>query len=153
MSLVRMHFCTLTARGYGAVSVPTMYGMNGTMPATVNMIDGSEETREALGTTVCSLAAKKSRKRRWISEVRMDVRCPSGHAGSGAAARVAVDDCVLPVRREVGESTLNLGGAHGREVSFLGRRERARGGGETGAGDPEAPVRVPARPPRPSRNA
>src|SRR5690625_6101317 len=68
MSLVRMHFCTLTARGYGAVSVPTMYGMNGTMPATVNMIDGSEETREALGTTVCSLAAKKSRKRRWISE-------------------------------------------------------------------------------------
>src|SRR5690625_7069636 len=85
MSLVRMHFCTLTARGYGAVSVPTMYGMNGTMPATVNMIDGSEETREALGTTVCSLAAKKSRKRRWISEVRMDVRCPSWNAGNGTA--------------------------------------------------------------------
>src|SRR5699024_12193568 len=83
MSLVRMHFCTLTARGYGAVSVPTMYGMNGTMPATVNMIDGSEETREALGTTVCSLAAKKSRKRRWISEGRMDVRCPSWNAGNG----------------------------------------------------------------------
>ena len=53
MSRVRTHFCTLVARGYGAGSRPVRYGMNGTMPATVNSSDGSGETSEALGTTVC----------------------------------------------------------------------------------------------------
>src|SRR3712207_7455233 len=67
MSRVRTHFCTLVARGYGAGSLPVRYGMNGTMPATVNSRDGSGETSEALGTTVCPRVAKCSRKRRRIS--------------------------------------------------------------------------------------
>lgn len=71
MSLVRMHFCTLTAREYGAFSVPTMYGMKGTMPAIVKRIDGSDDTNEALGTNSCCFFAKKSSQRRWISDVRM----------------------------------------------------------------------------------
>src|SRR5699024_8456901 len=68
---VRMHFWTLAARGYGALSVPTMYGMKGTIPAIVNRIEGSEDTSEALGTISWSFFAKKSSQRRWISEVRM----------------------------------------------------------------------------------
>src|SRR3954447_9005988 len=43
--------------------------MNGTMPATVNSRDGSGDTSEALGTTVCPRWAKCSRKRRRISAV------------------------------------------------------------------------------------
>ena len=50
MSAVRMHFCTDTARGAGGVCSPRKYGMNGTMPATVNSSEGSGETREAEGT-------------------------------------------------------------------------------------------------------
>ncbi len=46
-----MHFWTLVARGQGAVRWPSMYGMNGTMPATVNSSVGSSETSEADGTT------------------------------------------------------------------------------------------------------
>src|SRR4051794_16022823 len=71
MSTVRTHFCTLVARGKGAGSRPVRYGMNGTMPATVNSSDGSGEISEALGTTVWSRAAKCSRKRRRISAVCM----------------------------------------------------------------------------------
>jgi hypothetical protein len=55
-----------------------MYGMNGTIPAIVNRIDGSAETREALGTISCCFYAKWSRNRRWISEVRMGVVLQSG---------------------------------------------------------------------------
>ena len=47
MSLVRMHFWTLVARGYGAGTTPVRYGTNGTMPATVNSSDGSSDTSEA----------------------------------------------------------------------------------------------------------
>src|SRR5689334_16066938 len=43
--------------------------MKGTMPATVNSSDGSGDTSEALGTTVCPRSAKCSRKRRRISAV------------------------------------------------------------------------------------
>src|SRR4051812_15464706 len=71
MSRVRTHFCTLVARGYGAGSRPVRYGMNGTMPATVNSSDGSGEISEALGTTVWPRAAKCSRNRRRISAVCM----------------------------------------------------------------------------------
>src|SRR4051812_13695922 len=67
MSRVRTHFCTLVARRYGAGSRPVRYGMNGTMPATVNSSDGSGEISEALGTTVCPRWAKCSRKRRRLS--------------------------------------------------------------------------------------
>ena len=52
MSLVRMHFCRSAADGYGAGTTPVRYGMNGTMPAIVNMIDGSSLTRDADGTIV-----------------------------------------------------------------------------------------------------
>jgi len=51
MSFVRMHFCTEAMRGYGDVSDPMMYGMNGTMPATVNRSDGSGDTNDVEGTT------------------------------------------------------------------------------------------------------
>ncbi len=58
MSSVRTHFCTLVARFQGAVCSPVMYGMNGTMPAMVNRVDGSGEISDAEGTTVWSWAAK-----------------------------------------------------------------------------------------------
>src|SRR5688500_2238747 len=58
--------------------------MNGTMPATVNSSDGSGETSEALGTTVCPRSAKCSRNRRRISAVciRSTQFCGAG-AGAG----------------------------------------------------------------------
>jgi hypothetical protein len=71
MSFVRMHFCTLVARGYGAGTTPVRYGTNGTMPATVKSSDGSSETSEADGTTVWPRAAKKSSQRWRISAVCM----------------------------------------------------------------------------------
>ena len=46
-----MHFCTLAMRGCGDCSVPMMYGMNGTMPATVKRSEGSGEISEVLGAT------------------------------------------------------------------------------------------------------
>ena len=59
----RAHFCTLTARLYGGVSSPTKYGLNGTMPATVNMIVGSCGIRLADGTGVCPRSAKNVAER------------------------------------------------------------------------------------------
>ena len=53
MSLVRMHFWLSAARLYGAGTSPDRYGMNGTMPATVNSSAGSSVTSEAEGTIVC----------------------------------------------------------------------------------------------------
>ena len=50
----RAHFCELTARWYGGASSPTKYGLNGTMPATVNSTVGSCGIRLADGTTVWS---------------------------------------------------------------------------------------------------
>jgi hypothetical protein len=50
MSLVRMHFCRSAALLNGAGTTPVRYGMNGTIPAIVNMIDGSSLTSEADGT-------------------------------------------------------------------------------------------------------
>ena len=64
-----MHFCTLVARGNGAGTTPVKYGMNGTMPATVNSSAGSSLTSEAEGTTVCPRSPKKVSQRRWISAV------------------------------------------------------------------------------------
>jgi hypothetical protein len=50
MSLVRMHFWTLATRRHGGSAVPRMYGMNGTMPAMVNRIEGSGEINGTDGT-------------------------------------------------------------------------------------------------------
>ena len=61
MPPARAHFCELTARRNGGTSSPTKYGLNGTMPATVNNTVGSCGIRLADGTTVWSLAAKNSR--------------------------------------------------------------------------------------------
>ena len=58
MSIVRTHFCTLVARGYGAAAWPRKYGLNGTMPAGTSSSVGSSEIRLALGTRVCPLATK-----------------------------------------------------------------------------------------------
>ena len=59
----RTHFCTdVTARWYGAVSSPTKYGLNGTMPATVNSTVGSCGMRLADGTIVWARSAKKPAK-------------------------------------------------------------------------------------------
>ena len=63
MSLVRMHFCTLVARSYGAGTKPERYGTNGTMPATVNIRLGSSLTSEADGTTVWPWRSKKFSQR------------------------------------------------------------------------------------------
>ena len=48
----RTHFWTDAARGYGGASSPTKYGLNGTMPATVNSTVGSCGIRLADGTSV-----------------------------------------------------------------------------------------------------
>src|SRR5690625_4715383 len=72
MSAVRTHFCTLVARGHGAGSSPSMYGMNCTIPAIVNRVEGSGEIRGADGTTVCPRSEKNSSQRRRISAERMN---------------------------------------------------------------------------------
>ena len=56
----RTHFCELTARVNGGTSSPTKYGLNGTIPATVNSTVGSCGIRLADGTGVWPRAAKKS---------------------------------------------------------------------------------------------
>ena len=56
----RTHFCELTARLNGGVSSPTKYGLNGTIPATLNSSVGSCGIRLADGTNVWSRAMKKS---------------------------------------------------------------------------------------------
>ncbi|GAB4096111.1 hypothetical protein GCM10028787_15860 [Brachybacterium horti] len=48
-------------------------------------IEGSAETRDALGTTVCRFFSKWARKRRWISEVRMVVGVLPGTRSREAA--------------------------------------------------------------------
>ena len=48
----------------GATSSPVKYGLNGTIPATVNSTVGSWGIRLADGTTTCSRSAKKSVKDR-----------------------------------------------------------------------------------------
>ncbi len=58
MSFVRMHFCTSAARGQGAGTLPERYGMNGTIPAIVNMIAGSSLTSDAEGTIWWSRRSK-----------------------------------------------------------------------------------------------
>ena len=50
--------CGTKVRG---VSSPTKYGLNGTIPATVNINEGSCGMRLADGTTAWSFSAKKSR--------------------------------------------------------------------------------------------
>src|SRR5690242_20191452 len=57
--------------------------MNGTMPATVNNSEGSGDTSEALGTTVCPRSAKCSRKRRRISAVCISVWLAASLLGRG----------------------------------------------------------------------
>ena len=68
----------MTARLYGGASSPTKYGLNGTMPATVNSTVGSCGMRLADGTTVWPVSAKKSVKAersssavRWVEGVLM----------------------------------------------------------------------------------
>ena len=48
----RTHFCELTALGNGGASSPTKYGLNGTIPATLNSTVGSCGIRLADGTAV-----------------------------------------------------------------------------------------------------
>src|ERR1039457_2772599 len=49
MLTVRTHGCTVVARGPGGGDSPRKYGLNWTMPAIVNSIDGSFGTRLAAG--------------------------------------------------------------------------------------------------------
>ena len=62
-----MHFWTLVTRLNGGVSRPKKYGINGTMPAIVNIAPGSFEISDVEGTTVCPRLAKKSTQRFEIS--------------------------------------------------------------------------------------
>src|SRR5581483_6061448 len=76
MSGVRMHFCTLVARGYGGVACPRKYGLKGTMPALTNNRLGSSSNSDAEGTAVCgsaTLSAKWLVNRRRISAVLSQV--------------------------------------------------------------------------------
>ena len=69
MSTVRNVFWQVVTRGCGGCSRPRKYGLNGTIPATVNSTDGSCSAgiSDADGSTRWSRSAKKSRKRRRIS--------------------------------------------------------------------------------------
>ena len=62
--------------------------MKGTMPAIVNMIDGSLETRDADGTTVWPFFSKKSSHLWVISSVFMRRGFPS--SSTGARLRAAL---------------------------------------------------------------
>ena len=64
MPPARAHFCTSVARLNGAASSPVKYGLNGTIPATVNSTVGSCGIRLADGTTAWSRSAKKPVKDR-----------------------------------------------------------------------------------------
>src|SRR5215213_8494496 len=149
MSRVRTHFCTLVARGYGAGSRPVRYGMNGTIPATVNSRDGSGEISEALGTTVCPRWAKCSRKRRRISAVCIRVysvlrgrtgswllassgRRSVGGRGVGSVARPAGADRAWPsgrLRVPPGEPDLVAGGQRRVQTGPCPQLRLAGGGG------------------------
>ena len=48
MSLVRMHFCELVARGAGRSCCPRKTGLNGSIPAMVSSTVGSSGINEAL---------------------------------------------------------------------------------------------------------
>ena len=48
MSLVRMHFCELVARGAGRSCWPRNTGLNGSIPAMVSSTVGSSGINEAL---------------------------------------------------------------------------------------------------------
>src|SRR5699024_12596578 len=67
ISAVRIHLCPDTARSYGGVCCPRKYGINGTIPATVNSSDGSGDTNDAEGTTVWFFCSKNVFQRRAIS--------------------------------------------------------------------------------------
>src|SRR5262245_42340353 len=71
MSRVRTHFCTLVARGYGAVCWPMKYGTNWTMPALTNNRLGSSNSSGALGTTVWPRFSKNLRNLRRTAAVPM----------------------------------------------------------------------------------
>ena len=71
MSMVRITFCTRDGPEVGGVSSPSMYGLNGTIPALVSSSVGSTGISDALGTIVWSRAAKKSRNTRRMSSLFM----------------------------------------------------------------------------------
>ena len=67
MSLVRMHFWLLVARGAGGAAWPRNTGLNGSMPAMVSNTVGSSGTREALAIRRWPRASKNARKASRIS--------------------------------------------------------------------------------------
>src|ERR1700677_1732442 len=89
----RKHFCTLVARGQGACSSPTKYGLNGTMPAMVKSTDGSWGIRLAEGTAVCPRSVKKRVKAALssLASISPAYRRPPG--GVGGWARPVVAGC------------------------------------------------------------
>src|SRR6476469_3990698 len=143
MSRVRTHFCTLVARGYGAGSRPVRYGMNGTIPATVNSSDGSGETSDALGTTVCPRCAKCSRNRRRISAVCMYL------LGSAGPARELVSS-ETPAGGQGSSGSGGVGAVPAGQPDVVSRRERcvqARAGAQfrlaLGRGCPDVGTELP----------
>src|SRR3712207_4022124 len=129
MSRVRTHFCTLVARGNGAGSRPVRYGMNGTMPATVNSSEGSGDTSEALGTTVWPRSAKCSRKRRRISAVCIRLYFVSARAGVVAGGGRGLVLGGVPSAAGQGEP---LAGGQGERPPHGYRRVEAGGGAQLG---------------------
>src|SRR3989442_11280442 len=70
----RKHFWQETSRGDGGVRCPEMYGLSGTIPATVKRSDGSSwGISEELGRRRCPFSSKKRRKRSLISGLRTPV--------------------------------------------------------------------------------
>src|SRR5262245_32165286 len=91
MSLVRITFCAVTARAYGASSWPRKYGMNWFIPALVSSSpDSGGGTRDDERTRVWPRSSKKRRK---VS--RISAPCTPGSLAVGFARSVAIAQLVL----------------------------------------------------------
>src|SRR3954470_10487950 len=80
----RTHFCTEVARRYGGVSSPVKYGLNGTMPATVNKTVLSTGMTLADDTCTCARSVKN------VTKARRSSSAVVGTSGIGTGLLAAV---------------------------------------------------------------
>ena len=78
MSDMRKQGWIVVARSTGGRSSPMKYGLNCTMPAIVNITDGSTGTRLAGASAACPRSTKKrvNAARSWSLEIVMSSPCP-----------------------------------------------------------------------------
>ena len=151
----RTHFCTEIARGYGGVSSPMKYGLNGTMPATVKSSVGSCGIRLADGTS--RVAALDEEVDEGAVEARR--RCVAAARQATARRRVHRPEPIAASPHAVASSPV----AHARLVArraatssaaSLDARRRASAWRDAEAGTPRGrPDQAPAHRPGAARAA